>query len=70
MEQVCLLNLDEGKASMWPRSLKISIITRYINTQTDLQELLESKKGVWSSIKGFLQWLYSFVDVFINGSEI
>ena len=70
MEQVCLLNLDEGKASMWPRPLKISIITRYINTQTDLQELLESKKGVWSSIKGFLQWLYSFIDVFINGSEI
>ena len=70
MEQVCLLNLDEGKASNWPRPLKLSIINRYINNEKDLQVLLVSKEGVWSSIKGFIQWLYSFIDVLINGPEL
>ena len=69
MEQVCLLNLDEGKASHWPRPLKLSIITRYINSEKDLKDLLDSKEGVWSTIKGFIQWLYSLLDVLINGSE-
>ncbi|XP_019856020.1 PREDICTED: guanylate-binding protein 5-like [Amphimedon queenslandica] len=70
MEQVCLLNLDEGKASNWPRPLKLSIINRYINNEKDLRDLLVSKEGVWSSIKGFIQWLYSFIDVLINGPEL
>ena len=69
MEQVCLLHLDEGKASSWPVSFKKSIIARYINSQKDLQELLASKRGWWSMIKGFILWLYSFFDNLINGGE-
>lgn len=66
MEQVCLLHLDEGKPKHWPTSLKRSIVTRYINSQKDLKDLLESKRGWWASIKGFFQWLYGLLDILFS----
>ena len=66
MEQVCLLHLDEGKPKQWPTSLKRSIVTRYINSQKDLKDLLESKRGWWASIKGFFQWLYGLLDILFS----
>lgn len=67
MEQVCLLHLDEGKASTWTLPFKRSIIVRYIGSQEDLQRLLETKRGWWSTTKGFLLWLYSLIANLING---
>jgi hypothetical protein len=61
MEQVCLLHLDEGKASSWSLSLKKSIIRRYISSHKELQELLSNKAGLWSRVKGFFQWIYSLI---------
>ncbi len=61
MEDVCLIHLDDGKAQDWSLTLKMSIITRYIRDQDDLQQLLDSKKGMWSTIKGFFQYLYNII---------
>lgn len=61
MVKVCLAFLDEGKARSWPLSLKMSIVTRYLNEQDDLQEQLRSKTGIWSAIKGFFQYIYDLL---------
>jgi len=57
MINVCLLNLDEGKAKHWSSKLKYAIVSHYVSTDTDLQQLLASKRNLWSSILGFWQWL-------------
>ena len=61
MKEVCLLNLDEGKAKDWQRSLKITIVDKFIRDSDDLQEIVNSKRGWWSAIKGFFQWLASLL---------
>ena len=58
MKDVCLLNLDEGKAKNWQRSLKETIADRFIQNSQELQDVIRSKAGLWSTIKGFCQWLY------------
>lgn len=57
MTQVCMLNLDEGKAKNWQPSLKATIAQKFIASSPELQEIIHSKKGFWSSLKGFCQWL-------------
>ncbi len=52
-----MLNLDEGKAKNWQKSLKEAITAKYIQSSPELQEIVRSKTGLWSSIKGFWQWL-------------
>ena len=61
MKDVCLLNLDEGKAKDWQRSLKITIVEKFIRDSDDLQKMIDSKSGWWSAIKGFFQWLASLL---------
>ena len=58
MKQVCLLNLDEGKAKSWEPPLKEKIVEKFIRDSHELQALIKSKEGVWSNIKGFFQWIY------------
>ena len=58
MRQVCLLNLDEGKAKHWDEPLKEKIVGKFIRDSNDLQDLMKSKEGFWSSVKGFFQWIY------------
>lgn len=58
MRQVCLLNLDEGKAKNWDDSLKGKIVDKFIRDSHELQTLIKSKEGLWSSVKGFFQWVY------------
>ena len=60
MIKVCMLNLDEGKAKHWQDTLKLTIAEKYIEGSTELQEIIDSKKGWWSSIKGFWQWIVWF----------
>ena len=57
MKEVCLLNLDEGKAKHWQKSLKRTIALKFIASSPELQDIIRSKQGTWSTIKGFLQWL-------------
>ena len=57
MISVCLLNLDEGKAKHWSHKLKHAIASHFVSTDTDLQQMLASKRGLWSSILGFWQWI-------------
>lgn len=57
MIKVCMLNLDEGKAKNWQDSLKLTIAEKFIEGSKELQEIIDSKKGWWSSIKGFWQWI-------------
>ena len=61
MKEVCLLNLDEGKAKNWDLQLKEKITEKYIQDSSELQDLIRSKHGMWSTVKGFLQWLYWLV---------
>lgn len=52
-----MLNLDEGKAKGWEEDLKLKISHRFIADSPELQNVIVSKKGLLSSIKGFFQWL-------------
>lgn len=61
MRQVCLLNLDEGKAKNWDTPLKEKIVEKFIRDSSELQALIKSKEGIWSSVKGFFQWVYWFI---------
>ena len=58
MKKVCLLNLDEGKAKGWQQTLKETIAEKFIQNSQELQDVIKSKGGLWSTIKGFWQWLY------------
>ena len=57
IREVCLVNLDEGKPKHWPVSLKNTIIDNFITMDEDLQRVLQSKQGLYSKIKGWIQWL-------------
>lgn len=61
MVEVCMLSLDEGKAKDWQESLKLKVVRTYIEDSSELQEVISSKQGIWSSVKGFFQWLVSYV---------
>ena len=52
-----MLNLDEGKAKDWQESLKLKISLKFISDSSELQEVIISKKGFWSAVKGFFEWL-------------
>lgn len=52
-----MLNLDEGKAKDWEESLKLKISLKFIGDSRELQDVIASKKGLWSAVKGFFQWL-------------
>ncbi len=61
MVEVCMLNLDEGKARDWQKSLKLKISQKFIRDSSELQDIIISKKGMWSTVKGFLQWVIACV---------
>ncbi len=52
-----MLNLDEGKAKNWQEELKFKITKKFIEDSPDLQNIINSKGGMWSAIKGFFQWI-------------
>lgn len=56
MKEVCLLNLDEGKAKDWEESLKVTIAEKFIEGSPELQEIIDSKRGLFSTLKGWWQW--------------
>ena len=60
MITVCLLNLNEGKAKDWDASLKLKIAEKYIDSSPELVRIIASKKGLWSTLKGFFQWIFHF----------
>jgi hypothetical protein len=53
MKEVCLLNLDEGKAKVWEQSLKETISEKFIESSSELQEIINSEQGFWSTVKGW-----------------
>ncbi len=57
MIKVCMLNLDEGKAKHWQESLKLKIAEKFIEGSQELQNIIESKRWWWSTVKGFVQWV-------------
>lgn len=57
MIEVCMLNLDEGKAGNWEESLKLKIAHKFVQSSQELQDVIASKLGPWSTIKGFIQWI-------------
>ncbi|XP_030853992.1 guanylate-binding protein 2 [Strongylocentrotus purpuratus] len=59
IRKVCLLNLNEGKPKNWPSDLKASIIDLFIQSDPDLQRVIRSRQGFWSSLIGFFQWIMS-----------
>ncbi|XP_071948845.1 guanylate-binding protein 6-like [Antedon mediterranea] len=64
IKEICLLNLNEGKAANWPVYLKISIIERYMANDADIQKLIYDRQGIYSAIIGFIQWLRWNMDYF------
>lgn len=56
--QVCLLQLEDGKAKYWQEDLKKSIIVDFMNGDPDLARALKRVKGLWSTILGFFVWLF------------
>lgn len=63
MIDVCKVNLNDGQVQYWSKELKLNIIEHYIQKDEDLQKILESKTGFWSSIIGFFQWLLWLVNL-------
>ncbi|GAB6024572.1 hypothetical protein CHUAL_009723 [Chamberlinius hualienensis] len=63
MRKVCLLNLNEGKASSWPFELRIQIIDHFFQSDKELDEILKSRSGLWSSVVGFFQWILWVVGI-------
>ncbi len=67
MIEVCMLNLNEGKAKNWQYNLKLKIAEKYLLDSAKIQKVLESKQGAWSTVKGFFQWimhkLLEFIEV-------
>lgn len=57
MIEVCLLNLDEGKAKDWEQSLKETISEKFVMSSPELLEIIDSKQGLWSTLKGWWQWI-------------
>ncbi|XP_076316463.1 uncharacterized protein LOC143228907 isoform X3 [Tachypleus tridentatus] len=57
MRSVCLLNLNEGKPKHWSQDLKYSIVDYFLTSDEELQNIIRSKQGWYSSIIGFFQWL-------------
>ncbi len=53
MIEVCMLSLNEGKAKDWQESLKYKVTQKFIQDSTELQHVIDSKQGFWSSVKGF-----------------
>ncbi|XP_065311128.1 uncharacterized protein [Dermacentor albipictus] len=56
--QVCLVQLEDGKAKYWHEDLKRSIVVDFMNADPDLAKALTNVKGMWSSILGFFVWLF------------
>ncbi|XP_037523747.1 guanylate-binding protein 1 isoform X1 [Rhipicephalus sanguineus] len=56
--QVCLVQLEDGKAKHWHEDLKKSIIMDFMNADPDLAKALRDVKGFWSSILGFFLWFF------------
>ena len=54
---MCLIHLEEGKPKHWPHDLKNSIIDQFIQDDAQIQHILRSKEGLWSTVVGFVQWL-------------
>ena len=64
MIEVCMLNLNEGKAKDWQHELKLKIAEKFLLDSVEVVHELESKRGTWSSIKGFFQWvIYKISDL-------
>ncbi|XP_077505269.1 uncharacterized protein LOC144115021 isoform X2 [Amblyomma americanum] len=61
--QVCLLQLEEGKAKYWQEDLKKNIIVDFISGDPELSNALASVRGLWSSILGFFAWVLSLFGV-------
>ncbi|XP_033105454.1 guanylate-binding protein 1-like [Anneissia japonica] len=57
IKEICLLNLDEGKAANWPLYLKINIIERFIKNDAEIQKLIRERQGLYSMVVGFMQWI-------------
>ena len=65
MVEVCMLNLNEGKAKDWQHTLKLKISKKFLLDCVEIVKILESKRGTWSTIKGFFQWMMLKISDFI-----
>lgn len=61
--QVCLLQLDDGKAKYWQADLKERIVTTFMNQDPELSNALAGVRGLWSSILGFFVWVFGLFGV-------
>ncbi|XP_078606478.1 uncharacterized protein LOC144879110 [Branchiostoma floridae x Branchiostoma japonicum] len=57
IRQVCLLQLNQGQPKYWHQELKASIIDHFIQSEKDIQRIIQSRQGWWSAVVGFFQWL-------------
>lgn len=61
VNQVSSDMLSQGKSASWEQNLKDKVINEFINGDTDIQAMMESKRGLLASIVGFIQYLLSFI---------
>ncbi|OTF81803.1 hypothetical protein BLA29_002575 [Euroglyphus maynei] len=58
---ICIIQLNQGRAQEWSLSLKNKVIDSFIKDDPELFAILESKRTIWSTIVGFFQWILSFL---------
>ena len=58
---MCLLHLENGNARKWSQQLKMDIIESFMKEDQDLSREIQARKGLWSRLVGFFQWILSFI---------
>lgn len=59
--QVATTSLSEGESSKWDERLKSKVIEDFISEDKDIVIMMEARKGLLSSIMGFLEYLLSLL---------
>lgn len=59
--QIASSLLSEGKSASWDLKLKTKVIDDFISEDPEITALMDSKKGIFATIIGFLEYLLSFV---------
>lgn len=61
ISKMCLLHLENGNARKWSQQLKMDIIESFMKEDQDLSREIQARKGLWSRLVGFFQWILSFI---------
>uniref|UniRef100_T1IUF1 GB1/RHD3-type G domain-containing protein n=1 Tax=Strigamia maritima TaxID=126957 RepID=T1IUF1_STRMM len=66
MENVCLLNLNEGKAKLWPQDFKVRIINHFLQNDMDLTKLINARRSMWARVVDLQEFYLNLQKFYLN----